>query len=72
MNSTKHPILLDTNHHFTTLVVWICHFRVMYGGTLYVLWRHSPELRSAFLNCPREVLYYKPVVEVHGLRLPGA
>ena len=44
MNSTKHPILLDTNNHFTTLVVWSCHLRVMRGGVNETL----AELRSTF------------------------
>ena len=44
MDSAKHPILLDTNHHFTALVVWSCHNRVMHGGVKETL----DELRSNF------------------------
>ena len=40
----KYPILLDSNHHFTTLVVWTCHRRVMHGGFKETL----AELRSTF------------------------
>ena len=30
--STKYPILLDTKHHLTTLIVNDCHQRVMHNG----------------------------------------
>ena len=43
-NSAKYPILLDTSHHFTTLVVWSCHNRIMHGGVKETL----AELRSNF------------------------
>ena len=38
----KVPILLDSNHHFTTLFVRSCHRRVMHGGVKETL----AELRS--------------------------
>ena len=44
MDSAKYPILLDSNHHFTTLAVWSCHRRVMHGGVKETL----AELRSTF------------------------
>ena len=44
VDSAKYPILLDSNHHFTTLVVWSCHRRVMHGGIKETL----AELRSTF------------------------
>ena len=40
----KYPILLDNNHHFTTLIVWSCDRRVMHGGFKETL----AELRSTF------------------------
>ena len=40
----KYPILLDSNHHFTTLIVWSCDRRVMHGGFKETL----AELRSTF------------------------
>lgn len=44
VDSAKYPILLDSSHHFTTLVVWNCHRRVMHGGVKETL----AELRSTF------------------------
>ena len=44
MNSAKYPISLDTSHHFTTLVVWSCHNKVLHGGVKETL----AELRSNF------------------------
>ena len=43
-DSVKYPILLDASHHFTTLVVWRCHERVMHGGVKETL----TELRLNF------------------------
>ena len=40
----KYPILLDSNHYFSILVVWSCHRRVMHGGVKETL----AELRSTF------------------------
>eukprot|EP00731_Ephydatia_muelleri_P006677 Em0003g925a len=42
--STKHPILLDKVHCFTTLIVRDCHTRVMHGGVKATI----TELRSRF------------------------
>ena len=42
--SAKHPILLDANHGFTTLVIRACHERVMHDGVKETL----TELRSKF------------------------
>ena len=44
MDSAKYPILLDSNHHFTTLAVWSCPRRVMHVGVKETL----AELRSTF------------------------
>lgn len=42
--ATKHPILLDSNHRFTTLIIKDCHRRVMHSGVQDTL----TELRSKF------------------------
>ena len=42
--TTKHPILLDSNHGFTALVIRDCHRRVMHNGVKETL----TELRSKF------------------------
>lgn len=42
--ATKHPILLDGNHRFTTLAIKDCHSRVMHSGVKDIL----TELRSKF------------------------
>ena len=53
MDSAKYPILLDTNHHFTALVVWSCHNRVMHRGVKET----QAELRSNFwIVCGRYFL----------------
>ena len=41
---TKHPILLNRNHHLTTLIIRDCHERVMHGGVKSTL----TELRSKY------------------------
>ena len=40
----RHPILLDTRHYLTTLIVTNCHHRVMHGGVKETL----TELRSRY------------------------
>ena len=40
----KHPILLNRNHHLTTLIIRDCHERVMHGGVKSTL----TELRSKY------------------------
>ncbi len=42
--SSKYPILLDTVHYLTTLIIWDCHRRVLHGGVKETL----TELRSKF------------------------
>ena len=44
LDSAKYPILLGSNHHFTTLAVWNCHRRIMHGGIKETL----AELRATF------------------------
>ena len=33
----KHPILLPEHHHLTSLIIWDCHHRVLYGGVKQTL-----------------------------------
>ena len=42
--STKHPVLLPSNHHFTILVIMNCHKRVLHNGVKDTL----TELRARF------------------------
>ena len=42
--STKHPVLLPSNHHFTILVIMDCHKRVLHNGVKDTL----TELRARF------------------------
>ena len=44
LNMAKHPILLNKDHHLTTLIVRDCHERVMHGGVKATM----TELRSRY------------------------
>ena len=41
---TKHPIILNKSHHFTTLIIRECHSKVMHNGVKETL----TELRSQY------------------------